>query len=317
MEWIELSGRTVEAAIELALDTLGVHESELEYELVAEPRSGFLGLGRADARIRARVRPMSREKPQDKRRRRNEQRKRDGHRANRPEGRSNAPKSKSKNDESPTAKDKSEPTPSRSARTKAASGEGRAANAGSTDRPNPRTRKPKSQQSADDAPGRHEEGNTMGEASISIDEQIAEATRFTEGLLEAVALDAKVTSRFEDDHIFIDVEGEGLGTMVGPKGVTLSAIEELVRTAVVVKGGGGGARILVDVAGYRRKRREALSGFATKLADEVLASGVAKALEPMSAADRKVVHDTIAEIDGVATISEGEDARRRVVIKPA
>src|SRR4051794_21125451 len=71
MEWIEVTGRTVEEAKERALDELGVHESELEFELIDEARSGFLGrIGRADARIRARIKPLSREKPADKRRRR-------------------------------------------------------------------------------------------------------------------------------------------------------------------------------------------------------------------------------------------------------
>src|SRR4051812_28131369 len=71
MEWIEVTGRTVDEAKERALDELGVHESELEFELIDEARGGFLGrIGRSDARIRARIKPLSREKPADKRRRR-------------------------------------------------------------------------------------------------------------------------------------------------------------------------------------------------------------------------------------------------------
>src|SRR6476660_3283485 len=73
MEWIEVTGRTVEEAKERALDELGVHESELEFELIGEARSGFLRIGRSDARIRARIKPLSREKPADKRRRRRQE----------------------------------------------------------------------------------------------------------------------------------------------------------------------------------------------------------------------------------------------------
>ena len=73
----------------------------------------------------------------------------------------------------------------------------------------------------------------------------------------------------------------------------------------------------VDVGRYRERRREALAAFARKVAAEVEESGETRALEPMNAADRKVVHDTVAEIEGVATASEGEDPRRRVVIRPA
>src|SRR5690349_4750994 len=71
MEWIEVTGRTVEDAKELALDRLGVVEDELEYEIIDEPRAGLFGrIGHTDARIRARVKPLSREKPGDRRRRR-------------------------------------------------------------------------------------------------------------------------------------------------------------------------------------------------------------------------------------------------------
>jgi spoIIIJ-associated protein len=73
----------------------------------------------------------------------------------------------------------------------------------------------------------------------------------------------------------------------------------------------------VDVAGYRQRRVEALRRFSRQLADQVLASGASKALEPMSAADRKVVHDALNEVDGVATMSEGEEPYRRVVIVPS
>ena len=74
MEWIEVTGRTVDEAKERALDELGVHESELEFELIDEGRSGFLGrIGRSEARIRARITPLSREKPADKRRRRRQE----------------------------------------------------------------------------------------------------------------------------------------------------------------------------------------------------------------------------------------------------
>ena len=67
MEWVETTGRTVEAALDVALDTLGVDEEEAEFEVLEEPRGGFLG--RREARIRARVRPISREKPGERRRR--------------------------------------------------------------------------------------------------------------------------------------------------------------------------------------------------------------------------------------------------------
>jgi spoIIIJ-associated protein len=81
--------------------------------------------------------------------------------------------------------------------------------------------------------------------------------------------------------------------------------------------GGHSAWIHVDVAGYRERRRQALAEFARQVAAEVKETGEERAMEPMGAADRKVVHDTISDIAGVDTTSEGEDPRRRVVVLPA
>jgi spoIIIJ-associated protein len=105
--------------------------------------------------------------------------------------------------------------------------------------------------------------------------------------------------------------------LVGPRGATLTAIEELVRTVVQRETDGRGARINVDVAGYRAKRRAALEEFTRSLAEKALSTGRPQRLEPMSSSDRKVVHDTAAGIEGVVTESEGEDPRRRVVLRPA
>ena len=80
--------------------------------------------------------------------------------------------------------------------------------------------------------------------------------------------------------------------------------------------GTAAGRVRLDVAGYRQRRREALERFTRSVADEVKESGVQKVLEPMAPADRKVVHDTVNEIDGVRTVSEGEEPRRRVVVVP-
>jgi spoIIIJ-associated protein len=113
------------------------------------------------------------------------------------------------------------------------------------------------------------------------------------------------------------VEGTELGLLVGQKGVTLQAVQELVRSMVQRRFvGQPHARVRVDVAGYRARRREALARFAASVAESVKQSGVAKALDPMGSADRKVVHDTVNEIEGVVTLSEGEAEARRVVIRP-
>ena len=154
------------------------------------------------------------------------------------------------------------------------------------------------------------------EPEVTIEEQAEAAEAFTQGLVDAFDLGAEVRSVIVDEGIVVDVTGDGLGLLVGPRGATLNAIEELVRTVVQRQTDGHGVRINVDVAGYRAKRREALEQFTRGVAERVVESGRPQALEPMTPADRKVVHDTAAEIDGVATESQGEEPRRRVVLMP-
>lgn len=155
------------------------------------------------------------------------------------------------------------------------------------------------------------------ETELTIEEQAAIAESFTGGLVDAFDLGAEVAVTIDDDTILVAIDGSSIGLLVGPKGATLTAIEELVRTVVQRQTDGHGARINVDVGGYRAKRREALEAFTREIAEKVLETGQPLALEPMSAPDRKVVHDAAGEIDGIATESDGEDPRRRVVLRPA
>lgn len=153
--------------------------------------------------------------------------------------------------------------------------------------------------------------------TLSLQEQGDMAKRFIEGLVEQLGLEASVTAQpLNDEAVQVAVEGEELGILVGQGGSTLSALQELTRTVVQRKAGGHTDRILVDVAGYRARRAEALARFTTKVVEEVISSGSEKALEVMSPADRKVVHDTVNELGGASTRSEGVEPRRYVVISP-
>jgi spoIIIJ-associated protein len=154
------------------------------------------------------------------------------------------------------------------------------------------------------------------EDEVSVEEQARVAADFVGGLVEAYGLGGSVQTSIDEDRVLIEVVGDNLGLLVGPRGATLAAIEDLTRTVVQRTTDGHGARLNVDVAGYRAKRRDALAEFTRVLAAQVLETSRPQALEPMSAADRKVVHDVAAEIEGIATESEGEDPRRRVVLRP-
>jgi spoIIIJ-associated protein len=153
---------------------------------------------------------------------------------------------------------------------------------------------------------------------LTLQEQGESAREFIDGLIEELGLEATVSLREVDSEtIEVVVDGQELGLLVGRGGATLSALQELARTVVQSRTAGPTERILVDVAGYRAKRSEALKRFTTQVAEEVAASGTEKAMEPMLAPDRKVVHDTVSDIEGVVTRSEGEEPRRYVVLSPA
>ncbi|MDA8072791.1 MAG: Jag N-terminal domain-containing protein [Actinomycetota bacterium] len=153
---------------------------------------------------------------------------------------------------------------------------------------------------------------------MTVQDQGDAARVFVRDLVERLGLQASVDVLPVDEAtVTVAVQGDELGILVGPGGSTLAALQELTRTYVQKITGGQSDRIMVDVAGYRAKRVAALERFTRGVAEEVLASGQPRALEAMSAADRKVVHDTVNEIDGVATRSEGEDDRRYVIILPS
>ena len=156
----------------------------------------------------------------------------------------------------------------------------------------------------------------MGEV-LTLEEQGESAREFIEGLIDELGLEAAVSLRVVDSEtVEVVVDGQELGILVGRGGATLGALQELARTVVQSRTAGPTERILVDVAGYRAKRSEALQRFTRQVAEEVLASGSEQALEPMLAPDRKVVHDAVTDIEGVETRSEGEEPRRYVVISP-
>ncbi|HEY4396588.1 MAG TPA: RNA-binding cell elongation regulator Jag/EloR [Acidimicrobiia bacterium] len=298
MEWVETTGRTIEEALDAALDELGVDENDVEYEVLARPRGGLLGRFGGEARIRARVKPISREKPGEPRRRsrrRSAPGGRGDDRGGEGRARAGAGARPGTRDERPREERESRPSRSRGRRRRGGTG-GR----------------------SEGRPEEHEQGATVDEqGDISVDEQADQAVEFTRGLVEAFGAKAEVASHLEDeDTVLVDVTGDNLGLLVGPRGATLAAVEELVRTVVQRQTGGHGVRVHVDVGGYRAKRREALSEFARQLAERVRDEDAEQALEPMGASDRKVVHDVVAEMEGVTTTSEGEEPRRRVVIRP-
>jgi spoIIIJ-associated protein len=324
VEWVVTTGRSVAEAVESALDQLGVDEQDADVEVVQEPQRGLFGRLRAEARVRARVRPTAPRPKVDRRdRRRTDKRGRDGERgrtkgttgtagqareprqsrgdipgeARRGDGASPAAVAVTQTDETARA---ARPADSSRARRRRRRG-GRPAEGAAV--------VSESTQSADSQEAR----------DFDIDGQRQAVEAFLTELIAAFGRsDAAVTVGLSDDEaIDAAVEGSELGLLVGHKGATLQAVQELVRSMLQRRFvGQTHARVRVDVAGYRARRKVALERFARQVAEGVKVSGTAKALDPMGSADRKIVHDVVNEIDGVTTVSEGEDMARRVVIRP-
>jgi len=143
------------------------------------------------------------------------------------------------------------------------------------------------------------------------------ATTFLDGLFAAAGLSATVESSIDGEEIDIAVNGENLTMFVGPRGATLTTLQDVTRVVSQRRLGDHDTRLRVDVGGYRQRRKDALGRFAMKVAGDVLESGTPRILEPMNSADRKIVHDTLANMDGIVTHSEGDDPFRRVVVSRA
>ncbi len=317
MEWVETTGKSIEEAKGKALDQLGVAEDDAEFDIVDEPRNGLFGFLRGEARVRARVRPTQPRPKMDRR----DRKKRGAEVASGSAGQEGLP------DPSDAAS-----TGDRPAKRSRTSGRTRPAGdklADSDDRPS-RSRPAHREQPSDTTPKstakagsnsvpkpRSASQDNDKETVVDAQQVGDEAQRFVQGLVDAFGASGTTTVRRDGDDIEVVVEGPDLGLLVGPRGTTLQAVQELTRVASQRRLGDHDTRLRVDIAGYRELRRAALGKFAHQVAAQVVADGTAKRLEPMSSADRKIIHDVLSEVDGVVTRSEGDDPQRCVVIEPA
>jgi spoIIIJ-associated protein len=137
-----------------------------------------------------------------------------------------------------------------------------------------------------------------------------------ETLVEAFDIDAKVAIWEDDGILHGSVEGPGAEGLVGSDGTVLEAVQHLAQR-IVLRGEGGGLRVVVDAAGYRGRREEALRAEADRVADLVLSEGREIALRPLPAAERRFLHEYLRERGDVETHSEGDEPRRRLVVSPA
>ncbi|MCL2033640.1 MAG: Jag N-terminal domain-containing protein [Oscillospiraceae bacterium] len=150
----------------------------------------------------------------------------------------------------------------------------------------------------------------VDEAKISEKEKIAK--EYLQNILKSAGLDAEFKIVREHGGSSINITGEGLGMIIGRRGETLDALQYL--TSLVANRGGDYVRFTIDCGEYRMKRKDTLEALARKLASQVLKTNVSKTLEPMNPFERRIIHSTVYEIEGVSSLSVGEEPNRRVVI---
>ena len=301
MEWVETTAKTVEAAKDAALDRLGVAADEAEFEVLEEPRPGLFGRTRGEARVRARIQPTQ-VRPKQERRRRGSK---DKDRA-KTTGRNSAASSATSGDAAPTSADEN--------------GNDEVASTDASPAPKGNGRRPSTKRQEDRSSNKSQEktmSNETREPSPVSPEEVGDAAvAFMDGLAGAFGATASSELLVDGTELDVHVSGEGLGLLVGPGGRTLNAIQDLARVSAQRRLGDHDTRLRIDAAGYRARRNEALERFAADVAASVREAGSARALEPMTSADRKVIHDALNEEDGVSSRSEGDDPNRRIVVVP-
>jgi spoIIIJ-associated protein len=137
-----------------------------------------------------------------------------------------------------------------------------------------------------------------------------------EGVLDELDLEGEVEVREDDERIEAVVSGEDdYGLLIGKRGQTIDALQLLCFQAAF-RGTRDRKRVVLDASGYRERRREVLTARADRAAEQALDGSVSVEMDPMSAQERRVVHEHLRERSGIETFSEGDEPRRRVVVAP-
>jgi len=317
-EIVESTGKTVEDALAAALDKLGCGRSEVTYEVVQEPSSGFLGLwGKREAHIRVTTRPVIPARQSDV---------------------SNIPAPTVVAPPQPAATDEFPPPPTRfhtdlrsSAR---APKPEQSAYGASVSRP-PRTerrdrydrdaggcptRRYRSDRPSYDRPRPSYEERPKRENELPLIPASPEMRARAEGFLSEIfgAMGLTVTLSHSDTPIGVvyNMQGENLGILIGKHGQTLDSLQYLTNLVVNKNPESGYTRIILDVEDYRARREETLTRLAGHLADKACRIGEEIRLEPMSRHERKIIHMALQDNRRVTTYSAGDNPRRYVVIVP-
>ncbi|MBE6942909.1 MAG: KH domain-containing protein [Ruminococcaceae bacterium] len=278
---IVTTGKTIDLAIEAALQQLGLDRDSVSVQVLSQAKPGFLGFGATPARVQ-----VSYEAPDPV-----------------PEAPKSALTSASRSKPKPTyvAPKKEEPKPT------APKAEAPKAEKPAPKKEAPKVEKPAPKQEAPTVPKVY----TPAEAG-STEEKIE---TFIKGLLEHMGSNAVPHAQKADNDTYnVDLVGEDLGFLIGRRGDTLDAIQHLANYSIN-RGISGHIRINVDAEEYRQKREESLRRYAQKKAQQVLKAHRRTTLEPMNAYERHLIHAALQDMDRITTYSVGTEPNRRVVIE--
>ena len=303
MKYLDMTGKTEEEAISRALAQLGLDRDEVSVEILERAKSGFFGIGASPAKVRVtygleepeievapKAAPVASEK--------------------KPE----APK--------PQAKPAVEKPAEKPAEKKPQAVPAAAEEAVRTEKPARKKKKPaeKPQRRDQEAAGEEEiniplpEPEDLGEPCGADDEKAAQIRTFLEGLLQHMDSAAQVTIyQPEKGRYKVILEGEKLGALIGRRGETLDAIQQLTNYSVN-RGSDKRVRIHVDAENYRLKREQSLQHLARKVAAKVIKYKRNVTLEPMNAYERHVIHTALQDVENVTTYSMGTEPNRRVIV---
>ena len=308
-KFITATGKTIDLAIAAALEELHMDRDSVSVEVLENPRSGFLGIGAQPARVKVTYEaPDEAPKPalssasRSKPKKPAESKPADGAKVIAPA----APKVIA-----PAAPEAPRPQDTRAAAPKAPQ-QPRQDRAPKQRGPRPerRDQKPRQPQQAE-KPAVPAEPKVYAPAEPGSREERIEI--FIKGLLEHMGSDAVPHAvNTGDDTYLVDLVGENLGILIGRRGETLDAIQQL--TSYSVNRTGSRVRVQLDAENYRAKREQSLERLANKVAGKVVKYRRSVTLEPMNAYERHVIHTALQEVPGVTTYSTGVDPNRRVIV---
>ena len=307
MQYIDVSGKTEDEAIEKALARLGRDRDEVSVEILERAKSGFLGIGATPATVRVSYddgisepvekpetfRPEQRKSKEERAREEAERKAEKERRA--AEAKKNAARVELPKDFAPEVLQNK--------------GGGRKSGAEAHEK------KPR-----EDRPRREEKPRREVKAKVELgdevhDEKSEQIRTFLTGLLRHMESEAEVkVYEVEKGRYKVILEGEKLGALIGRRGETLDAIQQLTSYAVNRSGEKNRARIQIDAENYREKREQSLERLADKVAAKVVKYRKNMTLEPMNAYERHVIHTALQDTKDVSTFSIGTEPNRRVVV---